>query len=82
MTDEDPLPSDPGEQLLAEAMRAKASQGAGAQTTPLYTEPTERLPVVRQAAGAPKRLEPGWILLLAVLLGLATGTVIGLLTVL
>lgn len=56
------------ERLLAEALRAKASQ-SGAHATPL-------------AGSAPVPVTSFWILLLAVLLGLATGTVIGLLTVL
>lgn len=75
MTDGDLPTSEAGkdpEQLIADALRAKASQGPGAQTTPL--RPAQPEP--------PKRLASGWILLLAVVLGLAVGTVIGLLTVL
>lgn len=64
--------------LLAEALRAKAGQTGGVATpmAPRSTAKTDRI------LAEPMSLTPGWILLLAVLLGLATGTVIGLLTVL
>lgn len=88
MTDSD------GEQRLADALRAKASQSGGEQTTPVT--PSEQTDVLPRVAGPPMRqpdpgpaepalsgpLTSGWIMLLAVLLGLATGAVIGLLTVL
>lgn len=78
------------EQMLADALRAKASQSGGEQTTPVTPgEQTDVLPRVAAPSG-PGPAEPaptgpltsGWIMLLAVLLGLATGAVIGLLTVL
>lgn len=88
MTDSD------GEQRLADALRAKASQSGGEQTTPVT--PSEQTDVLPRVAGPTMRqtdpgppepalsgpLTSGWIMLLAVLLGLATGAVIGLLTVL
>lgn len=66
--------------LLAEALRAKAGQTGGFATpmAPRSTAKTDRILPVAE----PMSLTPGWILLLAILLGLATGTVIGLLTVL
>lgn len=88
MTDSD------GEQVLADALRAKASQSGGEQTTPVTpSEQTDVLPRVAvppMQPASPEAAEPapsgpltsGWIMLLAVLLGLATGAVIGLLTVL
>lgn len=74
------------EQLIAEALRAKAGQSAGA-TTPLPAEETDQIPQypgppARPTANEPRPLASGWILLLAILLGLATGAMIGLLTVL
>jgi hypothetical protein len=82
MTDTD------GEQRLAEALRAKASQGAET-TTPVPAELTDQLPRVPDSATAalpdPRLSGPlttGWILALAIVLGLAAGSVIGLLTVL
>lgn len=84
MTDSD------DEQRLADALRAKASQSGGIPVTP--TEQTDQLPRVSgppsRAVGPPAEPAPagpltsGWIMLLAILLGLATGAVIGLLTVL
>ncbi|MGH3434745.1 MAG: hypothetical protein ACRDQB_18120 [Thermocrispum sp.] len=87
MTDSD------DERLIADALRAKAGQSGGVPTNPVVpTAPTDQLPRVvdgpsQSVAGLsesnpPGRLASGWILLLAVLLGLATGAVIGLLTVL
>lgn len=88
MTDSD------DEKLIADALRAKAGQSGGVPTTPVGpSEQTDQLPRVAGAssptvdhqAGEPEPSGPlasGWILLLAVLLGLATGAVIGLLTVL
>lgn len=65
--------------LLAEALRARAGQTGGAATpmAPISAGRTDRIQATEPAMPA-----TGWILLLAILLGLATGTVIGLLTVL
>lgn len=79
MTDSD------DEKLIADALRAKAGQSGGVPTTPVFPAGhTDRLPAVDHQAGEPEPSGPlasGWILLLALLLGLATGAVVGLLTV-
>ncbi|QRP46257.1 hypothetical protein [Amycolatopsis sp. FDAARGOS 1241] len=56
--------------------RAALDDAAGRRTTPAAPDP----PTVRQAAPAPAPLPALWVLLLALLLGLAAGSVIGLLT--
>lgn len=90
MTDSD------DERLIADALRAKAGQSGGipvtAATPSTPSETTDQLPrvVTGPLPGVDPEEEPeptgplasGWIVLLAVLLGLATGAVIGLLTVL
>lgn len=87
MTDSD------DERLIADALRAKAGQSGGVETTPVTpSEQTDQLPrvVTGPSPGVDHSAEPeltgplasGWIVLLAILLGLATGAVIGLLTVL
>lgn len=67
------------EELIAEALRAKARQGG----FPGSEESTERIttPGDDPVADDPFSLPIGWILLLAAVLGLATGAVAGLLTV-
>lgn len=85
MTDDDP------ERLLAEALRAQATR-APADTSPVGygllsgSDVKVPLPKVRPAVETTTRLEPprqvpaSLILLLALLLGLAAGAVVGLLT--
>ncbi|MCP2262324.1 hypothetical protein LX15_006060 [Streptoalloteichus tenebrarius] len=67
--------ADNAERLLAEALRAQAVTGGGAapanQPAPSEEEPP-----------APAGLPARWLLLFAVLLGLAVGTVAGLISVL
>lgn len=69
------------EELIAEALRAKARQGGA--TADFSEESTDRISTLgdNQAATGPFSLSTGWILLLAAVLGLAAGTTIGLLTV-
>lgn len=64
------------EDLLAQALRAKAAQNSGAMPGPAASAATTEVPE------SPGRLATGWILLVAALLGLAAGAVIGLLTLL
>lgn len=67
------------EDLIAEALRAKARQGG----PPGSEESTEQIATRGDGpvADEPFSLPVGWILLLAAVLGLATGAVVGLLTV-
>lgn len=64
------------EDLLAQALRAKAVQDSGSMPSGLGSAETAE---VSDGSGG---LAPGWILVVAALLGLAAGAVIGLLTLL
>lgn len=75
------------EELLAEALRAKAGQTGGNASVVADESPTDRM---TRSPGADQHspfksditdISVGWVVVLAVLLGLATGTLIGLLTV-
>ena len=71
-------PKDP-EQLLADALRAQAvfaPQASQASPPPSQSPPSSPPEPVRMSAQLPAY----WILMLAVLLGLAAGSVVGLLT--
>lgn len=68
---------DDGEQLLLEALQAKAGQAS--LPTPEVTAPREPAPSHDDADTG--TLTFGWLLLVVALLGLATGAVIGFLTV-
>lgn len=71
---------DDGERMLAEALRAKAGQSALPPAEP--TLPPLPTPSEGKSDEQTGTLSVGWLLLLVALLGLATGAVIGLLTVL
>lgn len=68
---------DDGEQLLLEALQAKAGQAS-------LPSAEETAPRAQSDSGSsdPGTLTLGWLLIVVALLGLATGAVIGLLTVL
>lgn len=85
--DGEPERQDSSEALLAEALRAKAGQTAGNASVATGESSTDRLSSAarsgQQSVVQPgeARIGMGWVLVLAVLLGLVTGTLIGLLTV-
>ena len=60
------------EHLLAQALRAQAASGGGAEPTTVALPPGRR----------PRRLAAGWLLLIALVLGLIAGATAGLITVL
>lgn len=75
------------EELLAEALRAKAGQTGGNASVVADESQTDR---ITRPSGPDQRnssesdipdISVGWVVTLAVLLGLATGALIGLLTV-
>lgn len=75
------------EELLVEALRAKAGQTGGNASVVADESQTDRM---TRPSGADQRasvesgipdITMGWVVLLAVLLGVATGALIGLLTV-
>ena len=87
MTDSD------SERLITEALKARAGQSGGVPVHSIAPEKlTDRLPNVsgdssqsvvgRSGFVNAGEISAGWILLLATALGLATGAVVGLLTVL
>jgi len=85
--DGEPERQDSPEALLAEALRAKAGQTAGNASVTTGESSTDRLSSAARS-GQHNAVQPGearigmgWVLVLAVLLGLVTGTLIGLLTV-
>jgi hypothetical protein len=83
--------ADDPEKLLADALRAQATR-APADTSPVgygllsgsdlpaLRHPEERPSATGQVAEAPRQVSAGLILLLALLLGLSSGAVVGLLT--
>ncbi|GAA5106244.1 hypothetical protein GCM10025762_10170 [Haloechinothrix salitolerans] len=82
-----PVTGDSPEELLAEALRAKAGQTGSNASAVADESQTDR---ITQSSGTDQRNSPhsdipditmGWVMVLAVLLGLATGALIGLLTV-
>lgn len=85
--DVEPERQDSPEALLAEALRAKAGQTAGNASVATGGSSTDRLSSAARSGQhsvvqpGEARIGMGWVLVLAVLLGLVTGTLIGLLTV-
>lgn len=85
--DGEPERQDSPEALLAEALRAKAGQTGGNASVTTGESSTDRLSSTARSGQhsvvqpGEARIGMGWVLVLAVLLGLVTGTLIGLLTV-
>ncbi len=82
-----PVTENRPEELLVEALRAKAGQTGGNASVVADEPQTDR---ITRPSGADQQgsvqsdildISTGWVVMLAVLLGLATGALIGLLTV-
>lgn len=69
------MPEDP-EKLVADALRAQATSSGAHLPTP-HSHPSTGLP---RRPAPPRTITTPWVLLLAVLLGLAAGTLVAVIT--